>query len=1018
MNQFRRILPAESRSYRLLLLFCFCFFHSVSVYANVSFQSNIDVQGKVTDEKNEPLPGVSVKVKGAQTSAVTDANGQYKISAPENGTLVFTYVGFTTKEVAINNQTTVNAALTSTNSELDEVVVIGYQTIKKKDLTGAVSVVDTKNTKKVTATTVAESLQGAAPGVNVRNGGRPGQAPRVEIRGVGSIVGNDPLYVIDGLITSGSRDLNPNDVESIQVLKDASAAAIYGANAANGVIIVTTKKGKEGPLAINLSAKYGIQNVPKRWDLTNNTEFAALNRTTYENAGRTPQPTVSTAFDPSINTDWQDAILQTGSFQDYNMDLSGGSKNSTFLISGNYFKNNGTVMGTSFERISMRVNTEGKRGIFKIGENLQLSNAREDLMQGNPFYDMVRMLPTIPLYNPNNPGGYGYGSDNAYTFGTNPVAINNLIQDNQNNFRLQGNAYLEAAPLKWLTYKFNYGLETSFDHFTSLRKLGSWTYNQPVDPSYFAENRAQSLSHLIENTINFNHSFDKHNLNGVIGTSYRNVGYSIMNARKQDVTVASATGTYYPVLDAAVNNPQAGGSNVLFRTFSYFGRVNYDYDGRYLLSASLRRDQDSRFSEDFRIGYFPSVSAAWRLSKESFFDVPLISDLKLRGSYGELGTSNIPEYARFGNINLFPLAVFGTDQVIQNGATQTLLFNPSIRWETRKTTNIGLDLGLFEDALIFSAEYYNSTTRDVLSQPPLPQTTGNRGGDPYVNAASFRNTGVEFTATYRNQKREFKYDVSANVFTVKNRVLALGNLGEGITYIATGLTRTQIGQPLGSWFLYKSDGIFQNQAEVDAHGIQPFSKPGDIRYLDINGDGRLDNNDRTFVGSPWPTFQGGLNFNGSFKNFSISMQLYGSFGNKLFNGVRSVIDRFDDNSNYRRGIVPWTPENPNTDFPRIAYSGELGIQYNTRGDIDRWLEDGSYLRMRNLEIGYVLPQSLLQKLTVKNARVFVSGQNLFTITKYTGLDPDVVGSGFYERGHDAGNFPASRIFSFGLQCGF
>ncbi len=989
---------------------------------NAGIPAAVTVTGKVVNAKGEPLAGASVVEKGTHNGTTTDTDGHFTLSVLNlNETLVISSLGYTEQEVPLDGRPTVSVTLVPVDAKLDEVVVIGYQTIRKKDLTGAVSVVDANDIKKLTATTVGEALQGMAAGVNVRSGGRPGQESLIEIRGVGNLsgqAGNTPLYVIDGLISNGGRDLNPNDIESIQVLKDASAAAIYGANAATGVIIITTKKGKDGPLRVNFSAKYGIQQIPKRWNLTDNVEFATLNKEAYANAGKPPMASVSTEFNPAINTDWQKAILRTGSVQEYNVDFSGGSKTSNYLVSANYFKNNGSVLGTSFDRISLRVNSEGRRGIFKIGENLAMSNSHEDWMEGNPFIDMVRMLPVIPVYDPKNPGGYGYGSDKAYTFGTNPVALNNLMQEDQYNFRIRGNGYVELSPLKWLTYKMNYGLETSFDHFASLRKAGSWTYNQPVDPSNFYENRAQYISQFFDNTVNFDKKFGKHSINGVVGTSYHVVTYEQTSGKKLNV-IQSSTGTYYPQLDAGLTNPLTGGYKNKFVTFSYFGRINYDYDSRYLLSATFRRDGDSRFGSGYRYGNFPSVSAAWRLSKEAFFHVPWISDLKIRGSYGELGNSNgIGEFDRFGKINLFPIAVFGVGQSLQNGAIQTQLVNPDIHWETKKTTNIGLDASLFNNQVSLSAEYYKAKTVDVLVQVPVPQTSGNRGDNPYVNAASLQNSGFEFNATYRNNKHRLKFDVSANVSTVSNKVLALGDLGQGITYIATGLTRTQIGHPIGSWFLLKSDGIFQNQKEIDDHKVQPFAKPGDIRYVDVNKDGVLDNNDRTFIGSPWPKFQSGLLFNAYYGNFSLTVQLYGSFGNKIFNATRSVIDKFDDNSNYRKGIQPWTEQNHSTTFPRIAYSGDIDVQFNTRGDTDRWLEDGTYVKMRNIQLGYTLPDKLLKHINFQSARIYVSGQNLFTITKYTGLDPDIVGNGWLERGNDNGNYPSNRMFTLGVQCGF
>jgi TonB-linked SusC/RagA family outer membrane protein len=994
-----------------------CMLIMVCTVFSVSAQVDSRVEGTVKDAAGQPLPGVTVTVLNTTTATITDALGKYKINIPKpDAVLRFSFISFKTEEVAVKGQKIIDISLQEDSRLLNDVVVIGYQSISKKDLTGAASVVKASDLKKVSATTVGEALQGLAAGVDVRSGGQAGQESIVQIRGIGNLSNNDPLYVIDGLITTqGGRDFNPNDIESIQVLKDASAAAIYGSLAANGVIIITTKKGKDGPMKINFSARYGVENIAKRWDLTNNVEFAELNRQAYINAGKTPASSVAVGtFNPAINTDWQDAVIKRGSKQEYNVDFSGGSPAGNYLVSANYYKNDGTVIGTSFDRIGLRVNTEGRKGIFSIGENISLTSTSRDLMEGNPLIDMVRMLPVIPIYDAKNPGGYGYGSDAAYTFGTNPVAINNLVHSNQYFSTLRGNGFAQLKPLSWLTYKFNTAIEARFDHYKSFRENGNWTYNQPIDPAQLYENRANYLLQLYENTINFAHKFGKHSIDGVVGTSWRIDNYDVMSGSKQTYT-PTAGGNYFTVLDAGGTNPQVGGNINRFTTFSYFGRVNYNYDDRYLLSGTFRNDADSRFSANHRSGNFPSASAAWRISKEDFFKVDWISDLKLRGSYGVLGNSAIGAYDRYALVNLFPVAVFGSGQNIQNGAIQTNGNNDNLKWEVKKTLNVGFDAELFKGAFSISGEYYRARTSDVLIQLPLPQTSGFSGAAPYVNAANMQNTGVEFTVAYRNNNNPFKYNISANISTVKNKVTYLPGV---VPYLSTGLTRVPVGQPIGEFYLLQTDGIFQNQGEIDAHAKQPNAKPGDIRYVDTNKDGKIDNDDRTAAGSPFPKFTSGLQFNGSYKRFTVSVQLYGIYGNKIFNSVRSIIDKFDDNSNYRKGISPWTPTNTNTTFPRIAYSGDLDIQYNTRGDSNRWLENGSYLKLRNVEIGYMIPEKILKKIGFSNFRVYASGQNLFTITKYTGLDPDIVGNGLLERGVDSGNYPSTRLISLGLQAGF
>jgi TonB-dependent starch-binding outer membrane protein SusC len=979
----------------------------------------VEVSGKIIDDQGVALPGVSVVEKGTSNGTTSDANGEYRINVSDgNAILVFSFIGYQTIEQAVNNQSVINITMGVDIQTLSEVVVIGYQTVKRKDLTDAVSVIDSKSVGKLSVTTVGEALQGLATGVNVRSGGRPGQESIVEIRGVGSLVNNNPFYVIDGLpSTIANRDFNPNDIESIQVLKDASAAAIYGARAANGVIIITTKKGAEGPLKVNFSAKYGIQSVPKRWSLTDNNEFAELNRTAYENGGATPLASVSTEFDPNVNTDWQEAVLRKGYIQDYDLSFSGGSKTSSYFISGNYFKNTGTVIGTSYDRISLRVNSEGRKGRFKIGENLSIVNSKSDEMEGNPFIDMVRMLPVIPIRNAANPGGYGYGSDKAYTFGTNPVALNNIRQSDRENVRLRGNAYAEIELVEWLRYRFNLALETNFDHYSSFREMGSWTYNQPAEQASLHETRSQSLNILTEHTLSATKKIaDRHNIDAVLGFNFQKDRYENTGATKIGYQPLP-NGTYQPVLDQGATPTFVGGYLNRWASYSLFGRANYNYADRYFISGTIRRDADSRFSAANRIGVFPSGAVAWRISNESFFKVSFISDLKLRASYGRLGNLTIGPYQYTGSINPNPRYVFSDGPVLVGG-TQTELVNTDLKWEDKAITNFGIDAAFLNNAITLTAEVYKSVSEDVLTYDvPYPRYLGGTGNPP-VNAASLQNTGVEVSVAYRNDNNAVKFNVTGNFTTIKNEILELGNLGAGRTYIQRGLTRSEIGRSVGEYYGLKTSGLFQSAEEVAEHGVQPYSQPGDIRYVNANGDGAINNDDRVYLGSPWPKLTAGLVINASYKSFGLSMQFYGSYGQKIFNTVHSIIDRFDDNSNYRTGIRPWTAENPNTDFPRIAYSSDQAIQMNTRGDTDRWLEDGSFTRLRNVELSYTVPGALLKKIGFEHARVYVSGQNLLTFTKYNGLDPDVVGTNFFERSVDAGNYPASRVFSFGLQCGF
>ncbi|RNI30082.1 TonB-dependent receptor [Rufibacter immobilis] len=986
------------------------------------------VTGRVVSAEGEGLAGVTVVVRGTSNGASTDATGNYSInlaSGQENGTLVFSYIGFRAQEVPIAGQTTINVTLQSDEQALSEVVVIGYQTIRKEDLTGAVSVVEASDARRVTANTVAESLQGLAAGVTVRTTGAPGAAAKIDIRGTGTFGANEPLYVIDGMLTNATPDFNPNDIETIQVLKDASAAAIYGSRAANGVIIITTRKGKEGPLQIAGNVKTGIQQFRKRWDLRNSSEFAELNRQAYANVGVNPQTSVSTEFDPNVDTDWQDALMRTGSTQDYNLSLSGGSATGNYLVSGNYFKNKGTIIDNSFERANIRVNTTGERGRFSFGEFFLFSYTHDDYLEGTPLVDMLRMLPTMPIQSsryvgPNNPEGWSIGDQTfANTFAENPVALQNLLQRDLYSYRARGNAFVAFEILEGLSYKFNAGLETSFDNFRGFRRPGVIRQSTPNVLATADENRAQFLSTLLEHTVNFERRFGDHNVSAVAGISNQIFRYEQIYGQKQNLPFNSS-GQYYTVLNQG-DNPIVGSYINKWAILGYLGRVNYSFKDKYLLSASFRRDGDSRFGPDYRWGNFPSVSVAWRLSEETFFELPWVSDLKLRASYGALGNSEVlSPWQYFGRISPFPRAVFGTTPTIFPGSINIQLANTDLHWEEKKTTNFGVDAAFLNNRLLVTAEYFISKTEDVLTNLPVPLTTGNAGGSPPVNAASLQNKGVELSATWRSAEKAFKWDVNVNFTHIKNEVLELGNLGEGRTYIQSGDARTQVGRAIGEWYVLKTDGIFQNQAEIDAHGVQPWAKPGDIRYIDVDGNKELDvDKDRTYVGSPWPKIQGGVVWNASYKNFNFSMQWYGVAGNKIYNRPRYNTDRGDENASYRSDYSPWTPANTNTEDPRIGFGNtDRGIQYNARPDTDRWLEDGSYLRLRNVEIGYNVPAALLQPVGLQSVRVSLSGQNLFTFTKYTGLDPDIVGVNIFERGLDNGQYPALRIYSLGVQFGF
>lgn len=983
-----------------------------------SSQQQKSVSGKVTDTSGVPLPGVSVVLKGTTTGVITDDRGNFTISnVPDDAILTFSFVGMKMQEVVVGNSTNINVVLTEEAIGLEEVVAIGYGTVKKADLTGAVSVIRTDEIKNITGLSISNAIQGLAPGVNIRSSGGIGSEPVVEIRGLGNFTNNNPLYIIDGLPTTGNRDFNINDIESVQILKDASAAAIYGSRAANGVIIIETKKGTTGEMKVNYTGKLSIDNLPMM-DLMGRDEWINITTQAYQNSIADGVPDVKAVPQwMGGNTDWNKAVFRTAYVQDHNLSFSGGGKNEKYLVSMNYFDNPGTVYGTSLNRYSFRVNTEGKKGIFTIGENIAISNTyvEEQNSVFSKHIDVLRMLPIIPIHDPNNPGGYGYGNEaTARTFGSNPIATEDLMNTTNENLRIRGNVYSTLDLFKGLQYKINLGYETSRDNNKFLRKLGNYTLNQPYDPSARYENKAKYVSTLIENTLSYKKLVGKHDINAVIGNSYQNIYYEMIAAEKKNLVKVGDH--YFDVIDAGTTDPNAWGNIGESALISYFGRLNYTFDNKYLLSGTFRSDGSSKFAKGNKWGFFPSVSAGWRISQEKFFHVKAISDLKLRFSHGTLGNANIGNWDYSAVLNSFPVAVFGNNQHLNSGMTQIQLVNKDLKWEEKTQDNYGLDIGFIDNKLQFSAEYFISTTKDVLTPMQILMSTGNDGGNPYVNAASLRNKGIEISGNWKDNIGGFNYSFGANFTRLRNEVLEFG-YGKVEQY--TWITKTEIGQPLAMFYTITTDGIFQNEAEVLAHTnskgqvIQPNAKPGDIRYNDVNDDGQINNDDRKICGNPWPKFEIGVNGQASYQNFDFSFAGFGSFGQDVFNGAASWMGGFSDNTNHLSGYKGWTKENPNTSNPRVLYADNR----NARGDQNRWIEKGSYFKIRQITLGYTFQQAIFKKV-FDSLRVSVTGQNLITITNYSGLDPEFKAPDIWVKGHDDASYPSPKSVIFSLSVQF
>jgi TonB-linked SusC/RagA family outer membrane protein len=988
------------------------------------------ISGRVTDEKGQGLPGVSILVVGTTTGTSTNSEGQFTLDVPTGSVLAFSYVGYVTQNVTVGQDATINVQLLEDMQKLNEVVVVGYLTQKREDVTGSVATVSAVDVKRAPVATLGEAIQGRVPGVTVSSSGSPGQASVINIRGLGTLGGNSqPLYVVDGLWLENLRDFNPQDAESVQVLKDAASLAPYGSRGANGVIVITTKRGKVGAPAITMNVYGGVQNIAKRYDLTNAAQWAAITNQAYDNSGETRQP-YANALPPGIDTDWQKEFFKQGSVQSYDLGVSGGGtadngNTSNYNISGGYFKQNGTVVGPKFERYSARVNSGFNSGKLRVGESLLLTHTNQTRVNGLPFIDIVRMLPVTPVYDSTQIGGYGLSTPNAVSYGTNPVGAQKIFSNTGTSNRVQGSVFGEYTILPWLRYRLNLAMEYHGYHDQEKRQYGLLRYsgdNTTDARSYYAENQGNELFGMAENTLTFDKSFGDHNVTAV-------AGYSQQRFRSEFTRgLNSQYGTgpiYYWSLDAGTENPQVNGSIYTNTRRSFFGQLTYDYDQRYLFTAAYRNDASSRFAPGRRNGNFGAASVGWRISREKFFEgVTAISDLKLRASYGQLGNEQIGgdyggSYRYQGFINPNVNYPFGGAQNTVNGAIQTNFASQNITWETRRTTNIGFDMGLLENRLTFGADYYIANTTDALIDPAIAALYGNTGRNPYQPIGEIRNKGFDFLLGYNENRTAFKYGINANLSTVKNEVISLGTTGDQANFFnagPSGVTRTETGYEIGSFYLLQFDGIYQTgDANIPA-GLQP----GDVRYKDVDGDGVIDyDKDRAHVGRVFPKFNYGLNLTASYANFDLAAFFQGIQGNDVFNNTKYWLERVDQIGNYTTDFQPWTPENNSTTTPRAVVTGNSAVN-NAKINSTRWLEDGSYMRLKNVQIGYTLPASITDRLKgITRFRIYASGQNVFTITDYSGYDPETVGGvvGNLVRGLDEGSYPNVRTFTLGVQIG-
>ena len=997
------------------------------------------VRGKVVNDKNEPLANVSVQEKGNRNGTVTGEDGAFTLTVNDaSAVLVFTYVGYARQEVPVEGKGTLNITLHDDSKQiLNDVVVIGYGTIKKGDLTGAVASIKAEDLKTAGVNSVDKALQGKLAGVEIESsGGDPGSGMRILIRGVGTFNYTDPLYIVDGVYVSSISNLAPDDIASISVLKDASAAAIYGSRAANGVVLVTTKTGVSGKTAVSFNAYTGMQHVVKKLSVLNAQQWATVSNAAHDAAGL---PRLAIADNPDslgAGTNWQDAIYHAAPVQNYEMNVSGGSKGSVYSVSGAYINQQGIVDETGYYRYNLRAKSETTKGRFKIGETVLFSQENWNQLPGswggqggNPVGSAPKSIPAFKIYDTTDVGGYG-GPYGPVVNVENPVAQLHLETVKQDATDVLVNAFVQVDIIKGLYYKVNLGYTDNAVHnsnYTQRYQVGT-LFSNPTNN--ITDSRSSDKVLLLEHTLNFIREFGKHSIQALVGYTYQDEHYQILSA------TANGLPDGVESIDAAAGARSNGGNANENTLLSELGRVVYSYDQRYLLTASFRRDGSSRFSPSNRYGNFPSVAAGWNISNESFFDglKNTITSWKLRGSYGVLGNQEIGDYQYLAAITSNVDYVSGSTPTRWTGAIQQAFADPNIKWETSKTSDVGTDMSFLRNRLVFTADYYDKKTSDLLLQVPIPGSAGSTS-NPYVNAGSISNKGIELALSYSGGQHDFKYNIYGTFSTNKNKVLALGTgtqqiIGGQPTLHGEGTTTTQVGGEVGAFYLIKTAGIFNSQTEInnykDKNGnlIQPNAQPGDIKFVDANGDGVISDADKVYAGSPNPKFAYGLGWNMGWKGFDFSVYFQGTYGNKIYNGFRMDLDGMSLEMNYSTATLnAWTAARP-TDFPRAVIDDP---NYNDRVS-DRFLESGSYLRCKTLQVGYNFGAGILQKLTVNNLRVYAGADNLFTITKYSGFNPDLGRSGnilnntgsILDRGVDYSfaNYPLARTVTVGVQLSF
>jgi TonB-linked SusC/RagA family outer membrane protein len=1034
------------------------FYFACLLFTMTAWAQDGTVTGVILDESGLPVPGASIVVKGTSTSASSDIDGKYAIQAGPTSTLVFSYVGYANQEVAVGNKTVLNISLAQGAKNLDEVVVIGYGTQKKSVVTGAISSVRAKDLENLPLTTVGQSLQGRASGVYVaQNSGQPGATATIRVRGITTFGNNNPLWVVDGVIVDngGMNFLNQSDIESMEVLKDAASQAIYGARAAAGVILITTKKGKAGKLSVNYNGFSGLSKAARRLDLLNANQYATLRNEAYANGYTSgnfalPYPNAASL---GQGTDWQDAIFNDSAQRtQHELSVSGGTEKSTFYMSVGLTDQEGivTTQISNYLRRNIRLNSTHKLGKYvTISQNLGYSNEKSKGLGntnsefGGPLASAINLDPVTPLIvtDPStrpNPGEYTnhpyairdangnyYGmSDAVQNEMTNPLAY---VQTRLGNFtwadNFVGNAYVEVAPIEGLKIRSTVGGKLAFygtESFTPLSYLNPIN-NITRNSLYREQNRGFGWN--IENTVSYAKLIGGHNFSILGGQATyvddyrRSNGVTYYNQPVNNFRDASFN---WPTIQDDIQGWASTGDRHVVT--SLFARATYDFNEKYLLTGIIRRDGSSRFGRNNKYGTFPSLSAGWVASKEGFWkENNVVTNLKIRGGYGVVGNDNI------GNFNYLALVQGGRNYTIGTGDNVSVVIgnspkapaNPDIKWEETSQLNIGFETTLFSD-LSIEFDYYKKKTNGILQDIQIPGYVGSTA-NPQGNVADMENSGLDMSLTYRKQLGDFNISISGNASTLKNKVTSVGNdrdfnTGPGFQSLGS-LTRFEVGSAFNEFYGFQTNGIFQNQADIDNYKnaagvvIQPNAVPGDFRWTDLNGDGRItDEGDRKYLGNPLPNFTYGLTINVAYKGWDLMAFGQGAAGNKVFQGLR----RLDlGNANWQTAALNrWTGEGSSNTYPRISTSDD---NRNFTRMSNFYLQDGDYFRIKIIQLGYSLPSDVISRVGLAKTRLYVTTENLFTFTKYTGYDPEIGGD---VSGIDRGYYPQAKSFMLGVNLSF